>query len=137
MTKLPTKAVKGIIKKDDGTILLLERRKKPGDIASWDLPGGLCEANESETETLEREIREELGIEVVISEPAGTWSFVRPYDEQIVTAHNYLCHLKNADAPITLSDEHVDYTWITPEEIARFPLKDKSLAKCILRKNSP
>jgi 8-oxo-dGTP diphosphatase len=59
MPTLPTKAIKGLIQKN-GKILLLQRQKKPGDTANWDLPGGLCEPGETEVDALKREIQEEL-----------------------------------------------------------------------------
>ena len=59
-------SVRGIIKNDDG-IILIHRIKKNSDVEIRDyyvVPGGKMELNESEEETLKREIFEELGIYV-------------------------------------------------------------------------
>ena len=59
-------SVRGIIKNDDG-IILIHRIKKNSDVEIRDyyvVPGGKMELNESEEETVKREIFEELGIYV-------------------------------------------------------------------------
>ncbi len=49
----------------DGRILLVHRRPdKRVHPDVWDLPGGVMEDRESEPDTLARELREELGVEV-------------------------------------------------------------------------
>lgn len=51
----------------DGGRLLLARRTRPPELAGrWELPGGKVEPGESEDAALERELREELGVECVI-----------------------------------------------------------------------
>lgn len=59
-------SVRGIIKNDDG-IILIHRIKKNSDVEIRDyyvVPGGKMELNESEEETVKREVFEELGIHV-------------------------------------------------------------------------
>ena len=59
-------SVRGIIKNDDG-IILIHRIKKNSDVKIRDyyvVPGGKMELNESEEETVKREVFEELGIHV-------------------------------------------------------------------------
>jgi ADP-ribose pyrophosphatase YjhB (NUDIX family) len=45
-----------------GRVLLVNPTYKPG----WDLPGGMAEANEPPEKTVVRELREELGLDVVV-----------------------------------------------------------------------
>ncbi|MDX6738693.1 NUDIX hydrolase [Actinocorallia sp. A-T 12471] len=47
-----------LIRDPEGRILLVDPTYKPG----WDLPGGMSEANESPTDTITRELSEELGL---------------------------------------------------------------------------
>lgn len=59
-------SVRGIIKNDDG-IILIHRIKKNSDVEIRDyyvVPGGKMKLNESEEETVKREVFEELGIYV-------------------------------------------------------------------------
>jgi ADP-ribose pyrophosphatase YjhB (NUDIX family) len=51
-----------LIRDTAGRILLVNPTYKPG----WDLPGGMAEANEPPHEAALRELREELGLEVVL-----------------------------------------------------------------------
>jgi ADP-ribose pyrophosphatase YjhB (NUDIX family) len=70
-------AVDALIRDHAGQILLVDPGYKPG----WDLPGGMAEANESPTDCLRREIREELAIELHVGPmlvadwvpPHGPW----------------------------------------------------------------
>ncbi len=45
-----------------GRVLLLKHRFRPG--AGWGMPGGFMEAGEQSEETLRRELREEIGLEI-------------------------------------------------------------------------
>jgi ADP-ribose pyrophosphatase YjhB (NUDIX family) len=60
-----------------GRILLVDPKYKP----DWDMPGGMAEANEPPDETVRRELREELGLDVRVGAllcvdwvaPHGPW----------------------------------------------------------------
>jgi 8-oxo-dGTP diphosphatase len=49
-----------LIRDHAGRILLVDPGYKPG----WDLPGGMAEANEPPAECVQREVREELGLDL-------------------------------------------------------------------------
>ncbi len=49
-----------VLRDAQGRILLVDPSYKP----DWDLPGGMCEANEPPADTVRREIREELGLAI-------------------------------------------------------------------------
>lgn len=55
----------------DGRLLLAQRARPPELAGRWELPGGKVEAGESEEDALERELREELGVETAVHEPLG------------------------------------------------------------------
>jgi 8-oxo-dGTP diphosphatase len=52
----------------EGRILIGQRQAGDTHAGKWEFPGGKVEPGESPTEALERELREELGIEAVIGE---------------------------------------------------------------------
>ncbi|WP_445524366.1 NUDIX domain-containing protein [Streptomyces cyslabdanicus] len=66
-----------LIRDPAGRILLVNPNYKPG----WDLPGGMAESNEPPHEAASRELREELGLDIVPREllvvdwvpPHGPW----------------------------------------------------------------
>jgi 8-oxo-dGTP diphosphatase len=131
MNPIPTRAVKAVIYKL-GKILILQRNPKIRGVDNWDLPGGLVEVDESESDALKREVREELGVEVMNPRLSASWSFIREIDNQTVQVHNYTCELAQEDTTPVLSDEHVGYKWIKPQDITRFAIKDASLVQAIL-----
>jgi mutator protein MutT len=63
--------------RERGEVLLTQRRPGRHLGLSWEFPGGKVELGESDEEALRRELREELGVEVII----GTLCFE--------TRHNY------------------------------------------------
>ena len=62
--RLPRKRViaQGVLRNEDGEVLLCELTYK----AEWDLPGGVVDPDESPATAVERELREELGVEVEV-----------------------------------------------------------------------
>jgi 8-oxo-dGTP diphosphatase len=66
-----------LLRDTTGRLLLVDPRYKP----DWDLPGGMSEANESPVDTVRRELREELGLDVIVGRllcidwvsPHGPW----------------------------------------------------------------
>lgn len=62
----PAPCVGAVIIKDK-KILLGKRKKKPYK-GCWDIPGGFMEPGEKPQEALKREIKEELGIEIVVKD---------------------------------------------------------------------
>jgi 8-oxo-dGTP diphosphatase len=55
----------------DGALLVAQRRRPPELAGLWELPGGKVAAGESEPAALVRELREELGVDVVVGERLG------------------------------------------------------------------
>jgi ADP-ribose pyrophosphatase YjhB (NUDIX family) len=51
-----------LLRDEEGRVLLVKPTYKPG----WDLPGGMAEANESPDDAARRELKEELGLDVVL-----------------------------------------------------------------------
>jgi ADP-ribose pyrophosphatase YjhB (NUDIX family) len=51
-----------IITDEEGRVLLLKHRFRPG--SGWGIPGGLIEADEQPAEALQRELREEVALEL-------------------------------------------------------------------------
>ena len=63
-----------LLRNGDGDILLVDPRYKP----DWDLPGGMAEANEPPHLAAEREVREELGLELRVG-PLLVVDWVAPH----------------------------------------------------------
>lgn len=91
---------------------LLVVKPKRGDI--FLSPGGKYEGNESPLECLSRELREELGIEVISEE------YYRTYQERAVSTGKKLSletyFVKYEGAPVPSSEIETLY-WASPQEI--------------------
>jgi len=61
----PAAAVAGIVRDEQGRILVLVRGEDPGR-GQWDLPGGFVDPGDTAEEALRREVREEIGLEVQV-----------------------------------------------------------------------
>lgn len=96
-------SVHAVIFDDAGRVLIL--RQTYGD-RRWGLPGGSVEPGETIVETIVRECREELGVDVELG-PLTGWSFHSAVEAQVGI---FRCELP-AGAEIVLSEEHDEYLW--------------------------
>ena len=79
----------------------------------WEFPGGKIEPGESPEEALQREIREELAIDIAIGRLLTTVDYDYPHFH--LTMHCYLCHLKDDIQPYLL--EHEAARWLGKSEL--------------------
>ncbi len=100
-----------IIEKD-GMILAAQRGEAMSMPLKWEFPGGKMEANESAATCLEREIREELGVEIriVAPLPPSKWS----YPDFTITLYPFVCQINGGKLRLT---EHRAICWISPEKL--------------------
>ncbi|MDD5163342.1 MAG: NUDIX domain-containing protein [Candidatus ainarchaeum sp.] len=121
-------AVKGFIT-ENKKVLILKRsgytKQMPG---IWELPGGRLEAGEDPLAGLQREIKEETGIEIEIVFPMSVRHFTRE-DGQIITMIIFLCKPKSKT--VKLSSEHTEFEWAgiktARQKMSKFYLKELEL----------
>lgn len=108
----------GVIRRDDGRILLLKRHDNevvyPG---FYTFPGGKVEGNDTMHETLIKETKEECGLDlepgfILIKEKA----IGRP-DGQTSKSFSFLCTAKNPEAVVLDAKDFTDYTWVNLDEL--------------------
>ena len=95
---------------------LITRREKGHLAGFWEFPGGKLRPNETLPECLQRELREELGVEVTVGEELETvtWN----YPERTVVLHFFRCRL--AGGEITPREGQA-MAWVEPAELERYP----------------
>lgn len=112
-------AVKGIIRRPDGKILVLKRSSKDDHLPEvWETVGGGMDAEELPQKALEREVMEEVGLTVRVDEPFNVFTF-RKQTGEFKVGITFLCNTENDT--VTLSEEHSEYRWIEPNEFADLP----------------
>jgi 8-oxo-dGTP diphosphatase len=92
----------------DGRIFAAQRSASMSLPLKWEFPGGKVDEGETEEEALEREIMEELSIEIEIGrrmEPV-----FKEDAHRVICLVPYLCRM--ASSPIVLM-EHAQYKWVS------------------------
>lgn len=74
----PALAVGALIVDEQDRLLVVTRGNEPAR-GTWDIPGGFADAGETAEQTLDREIQEELGVNVVSRSYFATAPNVYPY----------------------------------------------------------
>lgn len=100
-------SAKAIIWVDDSIILCKNSR------GEWDLPGGKLHENEELEAGLAREIKEELGLEVLASDLVTGFRH-HFYDDIFILVHT--CEIERT-APIQISEEHSEISMFCLEEL--------------------
>jgi ADP-ribose pyrophosphatase YjhB (NUDIX family) len=92
----------------------LLKRDKPPYI--WGPPGGRLRRNEHPEHGLIREIYEETGLQVIITQPVTTW-FGKFHNEYLLSI-DYLCI--NPTGTVCLSVEHKAYDWVSISDLGAY-----------------
>ncbi len=101
--------VAAIIRKDNQ---VLSTQRGYGEFQGlWEFPGGKIELGEAHKDTLKREIREELSVDVEVGDFLHTIEY--DYSNFHLTMHCYRCSL---DQKIELT-EHVSSRWLDKDEL--------------------
>lgn len=124
-------AVKAIILNGDKFLII--KRTVDNQII-WDLPGGGVDYGESPYETLKREVREEVDLDIDIVKPIGLWWFFRKGNQVICTT--FICRAKSNDIDLTKNpvQENIEESrWVTKEEFLSdiYSTSHESLKKLI------
>lgn len=110
----------GIIRGDDGRILIAQRPLDGLLGGLWEFPGGKQEDSETLPECLQRELREELAIEVEVG--AFFVKVDHAYSHYKITLHAYECRylhpMQGYDAPTPLEAE--GWQWVTEDDLREF-----------------
>ncbi len=118
----PRPAVKGLIE-EDGQYLLLEQ--STGSSYLWTLPGGKIEFGESSGDALEREVKEEVNLEVNAGGPVGICDFQFADTHIVVTVLDCLSDSQAVDITSNPADEIIcSYEWVALSRISSRSIND-------------
>ncbi len=112
-----------ILHESEGSILLKRHGDNPWGGDMWEMPGGKCEPGENLNQTLVREIREELGVDLFITDRLCTL-FNRKIPDHVESeydrfdTHCFVCSIRNQE-PKPLAAQELK--WWKLSKINRVP----------------
>lgn len=105
---------------------MIKRGKENFEGGKWDIPGGTVEELEFPSLAAEREVKEEVNLDVTVERIVFEKSNIDIKKNKIFTTLIYSCRTENNIGTIELDlEEHDDYKWVTKEEI--LAMKDNEL----------
>jgi ADP-ribose pyrophosphatase YjhB (NUDIX family) len=128
----PILAVGAVVVRD-GRVLLARRGKAPS-YGVWSLPGGAVDLGERVKDAVRREIQEECGIGIEVSDVVEVFErLVRDADGRVQYHYVILDYLATwVDGVACASDEVLESRWVPPEEFPQYEMT-KGTAEVILR----
>lgn len=99
---------------NDGKILCVQRNENKYNYISkkWEFPGGKVEENEKIEETIVREIREELNLEIKVN--SFFMQVNHSYPDFNLIMDTFICEIMDG---ILKLNEHIDSCWLLKEEL--------------------
>lgn len=113
-------AVGVVVWKDDEVLLI--RRAKPPRRGEWSIPGGAQELGETVKDTATREVREETGLDVTVTDLIEVVDFIERDDTGRVSYHytlvDWSAEWRNGEA--LPSDDVSEIMWVDPAELESY-----------------
>ena len=123
--------MRGIVKNDNGEILVLRRHpKSKTNPHKWELPGGKIEKCEYFDEALIREIKEETNLNVKV----GDFCEAVQDDYAHKRTVQLIMYAKDITGEVKISDEHTDWMWAGIDKIKTLEVST-SLNKLLKKRN--
>lgn len=94
----------------DGKVLVLRKKSQPSP--EYYMAGGKMEGNETQRETLVRELKEELGVDVEDYEYIDSFEDEAVFEKTPIVIHAYYVKVKGQPEP---ANEVKEYAWIDPD----------------------
>jgi 8-oxo-dGTP diphosphatase len=80
----------------------------------YEFPGGKVEPGETNSQALMRELREEMEIEINISESDFFMVVTYQYPDFEVTMHSYICRVNSSEF---IRKEHINHVWLKCQDL--------------------
>ncbi len=106
----------------NGRVLAIQRSEAMSMPMKWEFPGGKLEEGEDPAECLTREIREELGVDVVILRALSP--VVHDYDTWTIELLPFVCEITRGAMVL---HEHRAAVWMAPRDLPELDWPDADL----------
>ncbi|MDY0905117.1 (deoxy)nucleoside triphosphate pyrophosphohydrolase [Pedobacter sp. CFBP9032] len=101
-----------IIVSQNKKILVTQRSSSMSLPLKWEFPGGKIEREESPEQTVVREIKEELHIEISISNKLP--SMTHNYENFSIILNPFICKIEQGEIKLS---EHQAFRWLNPNKL--------------------
>lgn len=105
-------AVGGLVSNKNSKILLAHHPNR-----GWEIPGGQVNVGEYLHAALQREIKEETGIDVSVLQLVGIYQNIQPENAEIPTKIIFDFLATKKRGRLTKSEEHLEVKWCSREKI--------------------
>jgi ADP-ribose pyrophosphatase YjhB (NUDIX family) len=95
--------------------VLLVRRARPPRVGAWTIPGGHVEPGETLAEAACREVREETGLAVTVTQETEVFELTG--EGHAYAIHEHLCVPVDPAAPLRPGDDAAEARWAAPDEL--------------------
>lgn len=109
------RVVAALLQRDDGKVLITQRRPQAFMPLKWEFPGGKVENGETDQVALQRELKEELDIEVEVGE--HFMGLLHQYPDFTIDFQVYQCRLVSGE-PRRIAVHN--YRWVSTNELDSF-----------------
>lgn len=106
--------VVGAIIAKEGKVFCCQRSLEKSLPGKWEFPGGKIESGETKQQALVREIKEELEIDIAVSQ-TDYLSVTYDYDFGVVNLSTFICEVVSGEPKLT---EHIQAKWVTFESLS-------------------
>ena len=110
------KYVFALIKSEDKVLMLKRPGEKKVYAGYWNFPGGKSEGNESEIETVIREVKEETGL---LFRPITK---IMDIEDEEIEPKKIVVFIGDSEGQVLINSEHERYAWLTVREINYLPV---------------
>ncbi len=118
----------GVILNKDNQILLAKRPAHLHQGGKWEFPGGKVEANETTSEALIRELKEEVNLDINATEPLMTISHDYPDKQVLLDIHTVKSFSGEAKG---LEGQLIEWAELTDIENYDFPEANKQIVDAL------
>lgn len=139
MTEKPIVLVVSVsIFKDEEVLIIKEN--KPNVINKWNFPSGRIETGEDILYAARREVKEETGLDVELTDTTGIYNFISSSQDQVIMFH-FIGQVTGGTINLE-EDEIIDSTWVKVSDLVksnddefRNPNVIKQIANCLVNKS--
>jgi A/G-specific adenine glycosylase len=133
--KSPHHTVTAAVIRRDGRVLLAQRPPEGLLGGLWEFPGGTMEPGDADlVACLRREIREELGVNLHVEAPFG--SYEHAYTHFKITLHAFICRLDAGVDPQPMESQAL--VWAALDALPEYPMGkvDRLIARRLIKEGS-